>query len=43
VLGYRRSSAQSPVFDLSLDPTTGDLLTTPLVPGLEIFGTLLGR
>ncbi len=44
VLIYRRSSPQSAGFDVSLELTAEDQLTTPLVPRLEIdLRTLFGR
>ncbi|MDQ6696698.1 MAG: Uma2 family endonuclease [Actinomycetota bacterium] len=44
VLVYRRSSPESTVFDVSAELTADDVLSTPLVPGLEIdLGTLFGR
>ena len=36
VLVFRRSSPATPTFDLALEFTEGDTLTTPLVPGLQI-------
>ena len=36
VLVYRRSSPESPVFDVELELAAGEQLTTPLLPGLSI-------
>jgi len=36
VLVFRRSAASGPTFDVALELTTDDTLTTPLVPGWEI-------
>jgi len=33
---FRRSAASGPTFDVALELTTDDTLTTPLVPGWEI-------
>lgn len=41
VLVYRRSHADSPTFDVALELTVEDTLTTPLVPGWKVdLGTL---
>lgn len=44
VLVYRRSRADAPTFDIALELTTDDTLTTPLVPGWSIdLGELFAR
>lgn len=44
VLVYRRSRADNPSFDIALELTADDTLTTPLVPGWEVvLGELFGR
>jgi Uma2 family endonuclease len=44
VLVYRRSRADNPSFDIALELTTDDTLTTPLVPGWSIdLGELFAR
>ena len=44
VLVYRRSSTESPEFDVALELGAGECLTTPLIPGFEIdLGELFDR
>ena len=36
VLVYRRSSSESPEFDVALELGVGESLTTPLIPGFSV-------